>query len=235
MQSYGKMNNVEDFFEQYMQSGIKLKFVTEDYAPYNYIENGQLIGVSTDVIIQVIKNLKLDIKASDIQVLPWARAYYTAEKNKNTAIFSMARIPEREKLFKWAGPLVASSNVLIAKKSRKIKIAKPSDFYKYRVGVIINDIGDVIVSRYDGCCESISPIYNGSDAAKMINADRIDLWSYNDISAFYHLKKAGYDAAEYEVVYKFETFQLYVGFNLNTPDFIVNAFNSEISKIIKNK
>lgn len=46
--------------------------VTENLAPYNMIENGQIIGMSTEVVQAVLSRVGA---APRIEILPWARAY----------------------------------------------------------------------------------------------------------------------------------------------------------------
>ena len=77
-------------------SAIRLTVVTEDLYPYNYIENGELKGQATEIVVKVLKHAGIDYS---IQVYPWARAYNLALNNKNVLIYSIVKIPSREKLF----------------------------------------------------------------------------------------------------------------------------------------
>ena len=58
-----------------------LEVVTEQYPPYNYEEDGQVKGVGTEVVEEVLKEAGIDY---NIKVLPWARALKKAE-TENTA------------------------------------------------------------------------------------------------------------------------------------------------------
>ena len=50
-----------------------LTWMTEEYAPYNFTENGQLKGVAVDVLLEVWKRVGIQKTAKDISVYPWAR------------------------------------------------------------------------------------------------------------------------------------------------------------------
>ena len=79
-----------------------LEVVTENWRPYNYQEDGKIKGVSTDIVRKVLDNSGIDYT---IHVYPWARAYNMALNKKNVLIYTIIRIPQREKLFKWVCPL----------------------------------------------------------------------------------------------------------------------------------
>ena len=72
---------------------------TEVYHPYQfYNDKGDFDGFATAFIREILVRAKVK---SQIQVLPWARAYKMARKTPNSLIFSIARIPIREKHFIW--------------------------------------------------------------------------------------------------------------------------------------
>ncbi len=76
-----------------------LRIVTENMPPYNYQTNkGKLSGPSTEVVRALLKSLKLK---TQIEVLPWARAYKLATTEPDVMIFSIIRSPAREPLFHW--------------------------------------------------------------------------------------------------------------------------------------
>ncbi|MBV8466653.1 MAG: transporter substrate-binding domain-containing protein [Burkholderiales bacterium] len=79
-----------------------LQVVTENWRPYNYEENGVVKGQSTDIVRLVLDRSGLPYT---IDVLPWARAYQYATTKPDVLIYTIIRIPPREGLFKWIGPL----------------------------------------------------------------------------------------------------------------------------------
>ncbi len=66
-----------------------LNLITENYPPYNYVEKGQLKGLSVDILLLVLKDAGSDLKREDIQVKPWARGYNIIQNEKNTILFAM--------------------------------------------------------------------------------------------------------------------------------------------------
>lgn len=80
--------------------------VTEEWAPYNYVQNGQLTGMATD-IVRAIMALTGDDFA--VTLLPSMRTVLNLQNRPRTIMFSMFRTAEREPLYKWVGPIVEES------------------------------------------------------------------------------------------------------------------------------
>ncbi len=80
--------------------------VTEEWAPYNYLEDGQLTGMTTE-IVQAIMQLTGD--DFDVMLLPSMRSSHALNTQPKTIMYSMFRTAEREHLYKWVGPIVEES------------------------------------------------------------------------------------------------------------------------------
>lgn len=82
--------------------GETLKVVTENWRPYSYEENGVIKGKSAAIVKKVLSQAGIDYTMT---IYPWSRGYLIAKTEPNVLIFSLVRIPVREKLFKWVRPL----------------------------------------------------------------------------------------------------------------------------------
>ena len=83
-------------------SDEKLTVLTEDWPPFNYKENGKVVGISTDLVLATLVKAGF---AYEIRMYPWKRAYQITVGTPNTILFTTSRTTIREKLFKWVGPL----------------------------------------------------------------------------------------------------------------------------------
>jgi polar amino acid transport system substrate-binding protein len=73
--------------------------VTEELPPYQIVDNGKLVsGISFLLAQEMLKRANIN---TQVEVLPWARAYSIASTEPNVVIFSMARNKIREDKFKW--------------------------------------------------------------------------------------------------------------------------------------
>ena len=116
----------------------RLMLVTEEFEPFNYIEQGKLTGYSVEVARALVGRAGL---AYSMSAYPWARAYRMAQQLPNVLIFSLARTPAREKQFQWIAPL-ARRQVYLYQLSRRSDITLRSldDLPRYITSVNRDDI-----------------------------------------------------------------------------------------------
>jgi polar amino acid transport system substrate-binding protein len=107
----------------------KLNIVTEEWAPYNYSEDGALKGFSVEIVRAIAQSLNADI---DIQLMPSMRAKSSLESNPRTMLVTMLRTPERETKYKWIGPLGESSIHFYKRKGNPLEVSTLADAKKVR-------------------------------------------------------------------------------------------------------
>lgn len=210
-----------------------LKIMTEEYPPYNYKEDGKLKGIAVDTMVLMLERSGSKLKREDIGILPWARGYNETLNNPGTCLFSTTRTPEREKLFKWVGPVGINKMVLTAKKDKKIVIQNTEDLKKYKTGVIIEDIVDQILSAMhlgEGCLEKVSMTTHN---IKKLNSGRIDMIGYGEDAAKWEIKRHGFSPADYETVYVLQSKDLYFAFHKDTPDEIIRVLQKNLDELKK--
>jgi polar amino acid transport system substrate-binding protein len=82
------------------------QIVTEEWAPYNYLENNRLTGMTTEIVRAIMA-----LTGDDFEVLlqPSMRATQILKHRPKTIMYSLFRTSERESLYKWVGPIVEES------------------------------------------------------------------------------------------------------------------------------
>ena len=118
------------------QPALALKLLTEENPPLNYTEGKKLTGMSTEVVQEMGKraNLKLDF-----EVMAWDKAYEKAQADKETCLYSTARLSNRENAFKWVGPIAVNQWGLYALGGFKQEIKSLQDARPFRVGGVERD------------------------------------------------------------------------------------------------
>lgn len=89
-----------------MATAEQYQIVTEEWAPYNYQEQGQLTGMTTEVVRAI---MAVTGDNFDIQLVPSLRATRALNLQPRTIMYSLFRTAERESLYKWVGPVVEVS------------------------------------------------------------------------------------------------------------------------------
>lgn len=212
-----------------------LTFYTEELPPYNYQKNGTLQGVSVDLLEATTEKMGSKVSREDILLVPWTEGYQAALAQNKTVLFSMARTPEREDMFKWAGPIYTNRKVLFARPDRGISIEGPEDLQAYRIGVITDDVA-IQYLLYIGVNQS--QIVAGSDVSTLIEAlanGDIDLWAYPEASGRYFAEQATGDYNSYTVVYQLHTQDTYYAFSKDIPDSVVQSFQQAFDTVRNQK
>ena len=221
------------FSETTENSFPELTIVTEDWDPYHYIKDDTIQGSVIDLTAQILKNLGSTQTRNDIKLLPWTRAYTIAQNNPNALIFSMIRKEEREKFFKWIGPIFQIKVYFIARKDRNIVINSKDDIKKYKTAVIKDDASEIYAENFNIPAKKIASAKNWKDSVLALSKGRVDLI----INTWHTIVDAsiefGIDPEDFEKVYLIEVTDMFYGFNKDTPDLVVEKFRREFKEIQK--
>ena len=209
----------------------ELVFVTEEYPPFNYVEDGRIRGIAVDLLIGVLRQMDGSISTYRIQVLPWPVAYQAALTGENTAIFATVRLPEREHLFKWAGPLGSERKVIFADPDREIELAGPRDLVGYRIGVVEDDAAYLQLLALGVDPSKLVTAGDVPSLVAMMQEGDIDLWCYGDLAGRHFTGKVTGDPYAFEIVYTLASEDLYFAFNPTTPDSVVAAFQEALDNL----
>jgi len=205
--------------------------MTEDWKPYQYIEDDRLKGITVDLMVLLLKEVGSEQGVGDIQMAPWARGYYTVQNKENTILFSMVRTPERESLFKWVGPIFKNVSYLIGKKSRNFVIDDPDEIKKYSIGTVYDDAGEIFLKRLGITYENMQRTNKAENNVKMMDLDRIDFVVTGWNAFVYDAEVAGINADLYEPVFAVDSADVNFAFHISTPDSIISKFQEAFDRI----
>jgi len=90
------------------------RIVATEHNLLQYKENNQLKGSTIEILNNLLEGMNIK---TEVEFMPWARAYNIAENTANTIILSMVRTPEREHKFYWIGKVSQLVRVFISLKS----------------------------------------------------------------------------------------------------------------------
>lgn len=207
----------------------KLTIMTEDWVPYNYIKDGKAKGIS----VEVVKAVQKKVGNSDpIDVHSWNRAYQMALSEPNTLLFLMNRTPERENLFKWAGPIASNDTYFFKRTDNPLEIKSLEDAKKVKlIGAGAETNVDFIVLKSKGFT-NLSTLDTQSNPIVLIINKRVELGGSNPLTAFFNLKKNGYplDVVANTGVKVFSA-DLYIAFSKGTDDAIVLKWQKALDEL----
>lgn len=202
--------------------------MTEELPPYNFFRDGQVSGICTDILLQIMKKNGVTIERKDIRLLPWPRAYRMVQDVPGAVLFSTARTAEREQLFKWVGPITDLSIGLMALKERSIQLKSLDEAGKYTIGTVRDGAPEQLLLK-GGVAEShLDRIASPEANIKKLQAGRIDLFAFSVPSTLFLMLKLGINPDKYESVYTLKQADLYYAFHKETDDALIQALNATL-------
>ncbi|ROM63861.1 amino acid ABC transporter substrate-binding protein [Pseudomonas brassicacearum] len=210
-----------------------LVLLTENFPPYNMAMNGKnfaqdenINGIAVDIVREIFK--RADVSYSLTLRFPWERIYKLALENPGYGVFVMARLPEREKLFKWVGPIGPDDWIMLAKTDSKITLDSLEQARKYRIGAYKGDaIAETLAKQ------GLNPIVvlrDQDNARKLVNG-QIDLWATGDPAGRYLARQEGVN--DLKTVLRFNSAELYLALNKDVPDDVVARLQAALDELRK--
>ena len=207
--------------------------LTENFPPYNMAKNGKnfaqdenINGIATDIVREIFK--RADITYSLTLRFPWERIYKLTLEKPGYGVFVMARLPDREKLFKWVGPIGPDDWIMLAKADSKITLETLNDARKYKIGAYKGDaIAETLAKQ------GLNPIVvlRDQDNAKKLVNGQIDLWATGDPAGRYLARQEGVNGLK--TVLRFNSAELYLALNKNVPDETVAKLQAALDQMRK--
>ncbi|VVO48570.1 ABC transporter substrate-binding protein [Pseudomonas silesiensis] len=210
-----------------------LVLLTENFPPYNMAKNGKnfaqdenIDGIAVDIVREMFK--RADITYSLTLRFPWERIYKIALEKPGYGVFVMARLPDREKLFKWVGPIGPDDWIMLAKADSKITLNTLNDARKYKIGAYKGDaIAETLAKQG---LKPVVVLRDQDNAKKLVNG-QIDLWATGDPAGRYLARQDGVTGLK--TVLRFNSAELYLALNRNVPDDAVAKLQAALDQMRK--
>ena len=210
-----------------------LVLLTENFPPYNMAKNGKnfaqdenINGIAADIVREMFK--RAEINYSLTLRFPWERIYKLALEQPGYGVFVMARLPDREKLFKWVGPIGPDDWIMLAKADSKITLESLDQARKYKIGAYKGDaIAETLTKQ------GLAPIMvlRDQDNARKLVRGQIDLWATGDPAGRYLARQDGVTGLK--TVLRFNSAELYLALNKNVPDEVVAKLQAALDQLRK--
>jgi polar amino acid transport system substrate-binding protein len=212
-------------------SGTSLVLLTENFPPYNMATNGKnfaqgenINGIAVDIVREMFK--RAGINYSLTLRFPWERIYKLALEQPGYGVFVMARLPEREALFKWVGPIGPDDWIMLARGDSKIALQSLEQARNYRIGAYKGDaIAETLVKQ------GLKPlvVLRDQDNARKLVGGQIDLWATGDPAGRYLARQEGVTGLK--TVLRFHSAQLYLALNKEVPDETVAQLQAALDQM----
>lgn len=205
--------------------------LTENFPPYNMAINGKnfaqeenIQGIAADIVREMFK--RAGISYSMTLRFPWERIYNMTLEKPGYGVFVMARLAERENLFKWVGPIGPDDWILLAKPNSRIKVDSIEQARRYKIGAYKGDAIAVHLSK-----QGLKPVValRDQDNARKLMDGQIDLWATGDPAGRFLARQEG--IGNLKTVLRFNSAKLYLALNRQVPDEVVDKLQAALEQM----
>jgi len=208
----------------------KMRIITEENPPYNFTdERGNISGQSTEIIHLLVSQVGSD---ASIEMMAWSRGYDIVRNQPNTMIYSTGRIPFREEMFKWVGPIGFADEWFYAKRGSDIRISSLDDAKKVKSIAVYRDDSNQLFLIEKGFT-NLDVSENDLQCIRKLMEGKVDLWLGPSQGFPFLAYQAGINPAEIEPVSYVRRSEWYIAFNRETPDTTIETWQKALDEMKK--
>jgi len=194
------------------EAPFSLQLFTEDSPPSSYVQDGRLTGLSVDIVREILQRIG---KPETLSLVPWARGYKLARSNADRALFATTRLPQREELFAWVGPLYDQQWGFYRWKDNHIDIVDIDAAKRVeRIGTYHQDAKMQYLQTLG--FDNLVPTNTNITNIKHLQRGDIDLWVSSDFNMSHLARQAGVSPDDLDLSYVFKTVSNYIAFSPQT-------------------
>ncbi len=210
----------------------QLTIMTEEWKPYNFEEDGEINGISTDIFLLMLEKVGSEQGRSDIDILPWARAYRDVQVLSDSVLYSTARTDDREEMFKWVGPIYDIVINIITLKSNNIELDSLSEIRRFSIGTPRDDVvEDILVEKAGLTISDFLQVSSDLKNMRNLSLGIVELIPSNNDTLIDTCHQLNLDPDDFKSVIILDKTSLYYAFNIETPDYVIEAFQKAFNEL----
>ena len=224
----GKLQKLYQKHMQRQNPPATIQIYTEQYPPLSYRNSyGEITGFGTDLANEIMKRTQT---YAPITLSLWSNGYTMIQNNPNFCLFTMERIPARENLFQWVGPLGTNSTYFFTKAGSGITISSLDNAKNLsKVGTVTSWFSDQYLRE-----QGFNNLISNSDPAvmaKKLMLGEIDAFVCSAVTFPDILKELGYQYNQVVPSFELMSSDYYIAFSKNTPAALVNQWQTALDAI----
>lgn len=160
------------------------------------------------------------------QVLPISRAMLLVEQKPGSCVVALARTPERESRYLWAGPWARGAMTIYGRGDETRHVDGPQDL-RGRSIVVLRESAPAAWLKEQGL--TAEEVKDNSTALRMLQARRVDYWLANDVAGHFVIRAGG--GAVPRVMHSFGRIDLYFACHTATDPAVIGALDLAIAQL----
>ena len=209
---------------QAVPQAASLRLLSEEFPPITFTQNGVPKGLAVELVEDIQRRLG---QQQTIEFMPWSRAYREVQGPGQIALFTMARTPLREPLFKWVGPVVTFYSSIHAPAQGGLRLRSLEDAKRFEAVLVVRDWFTAEELTTLGF-KNLVPVSDPVTALRMLLAKRAPLFATERQSMPGIMAQAGLPEESLDTVYTYASSHGYIAFSKDTPDALVKAWADQL-------
>tara|TARA_R110002153_G_scaffold190217_4_gene343017 strand:+ start:22729 stop:23481 length:753 start_codon:yes stop_codon:yes gene_type:complete len=204
-----------------------------EYPPFQILdeEKGHT-GFSVELFKEIVKLTQIEV---EYIAVPWVRAQSIVAEQANSVLFSMAKTPERDKLYTWVDTIYLVNEGVFALRDRKdITINSLEDVHKYSIALPRGDVSITTLNIFPNNTDDVVIVEHQEQCIKMLNLSRVDLNYNNDVGFFVAAKMLGFSPDQFKQVFITRQTELGIAANKNTNPESLNKIRQAMLTLKEN-
>ncbi|WP_159084312.1 substrate-binding periplasmic protein [Dongshaea marina] len=211
------------------QPRAELKFATQEFAPFSYMERGKVSGPVADLIRAICEEMKL---SCSFQLSNWLRAQWFVKQGDMNGLFVIGWNEERAKTLYFSPPIIDTEYGFFVRKDNSLDYRDEADVLHYRVGVYGPSNTEKSLLKIKKNIKKMTVNVNNDDARqfKKLSAGEFDAIYSNMNVGFFLIDKLELENIRYAGTHK--KLKYYIGFSKkHTRAAEVNLFNRTLFRL----
>jgi polar amino acid transport system substrate-binding protein len=209
-----------------MAPGI-FQLMTEEYPPITYMKEGKVAGFVTDMVREISSRLNIP---DHIRLTSWKNAYNMTRLYPNVILFSTERTPEREKLFRWVGPVGKNNVIFYAKKGSGIVINSLEDAKRIEAIATTTDWFTEQYLKEQGFSNLISS-GSAEENVRQLMSGEAKLSIFTDLTVSEIVHNAGYSMEDLEPLLTVTQTYFYIAISKDTSEEVYQAWVAALNRL----
>jgi len=201
-----------------------LRILTADNPPLNFSKDGEITGLATEVVRELIKRTDTH---SDIEMTTWPDGYRELSDHANVALFSTVMTAERKELFHWVGPLVTVDTNLYALQGSGLEIANLDQARKAgKIATVSKFYSEQMIAA-ENFTNTVSYPDRATSLRQLLDG-KVQLVAASNTEMPAALKNAGASADDVKSAFTLSTDLVYIAFSKGTPRALVDRWQNAL-------
>lgn len=214
-----------------LQAETLVRFVTQHFPPFSYIEQGEVAGPARALIDRACEATHV---ACVHQLLPWQRAQKMVQLGRQDAMYVIGANAQRDRWVLYSSPLLTTEYGFFVRGDDPLHTVSAESLKGYRVAALAasNTLVSLQRLRSQGMAFEIVAVSDSETGFRLLDIGRVHAVYSNRDVGYSLIRAGGYQDLHYAVSDR--RLDYYIGFNPEQVEIEwLDQFNQQLQKLVE--